>query len=248
VTGGRLIGVGVGPGDPELVTLKALRVLREAAVIFVPVGDGDGTPDGAALGRAEAVVLAHVDAAKVRRLTFTLAGDRAARAANWDRAGGEVARALRSGMTAAFATIGDPSIYSTFAYLAATVRGLLPEVAFETVPGITAMQDLACRSAVTLVEGGERLALLPLTTGTGPLAAALDAFDTVVCYKGGQHLPEILEALRAAGRLERAVFGARLGLDGEIVRPAAELLGRSGPYLSTVIALPERPARGSKLP
>ena len=248
MTPGRLIGVGVGPGDPELVTLKALQAFREAAVIFVPVADGAGGAAAAALGRAEAVVLAHADAAKVRRLGFTLAGDPAARAANWDRAGAEVARTLRAGLTAAFATIGDPSVYSTFAYLAATVRALVPEAGVETVPGITAMQDLASRSRVTLVEGDERLALLPLGTGTERLAEALAGFHTVVCYKGGQHLPEILEALRAAGRLDRAVFGARLGLDGEVIRPAAELAGRSGPYLSTVIALPDRPARGSRLP
>ena len=238
---GRLIGVGVGPGDPELLTVKGVRVLREADVVFVPVGDTGET------GRAEAVVLAYVAPASVRRLTFALAADAAAREASWDRAGAAVAEVVMAGGVAAFATLGDPSVYSTFAYLAATVRELVGEVPVEVVPGVTAMQDLAARSGTVLVEGGERLALLPLATGTAHLAEALAGFDTVVCYKSGRHLPEIVEALRDAGRLDRALYGARLGLEGETIRPAADLSGEPGPYLSTVIALPGRPGRGSKL-
>ncbi len=238
---GRLVGVGVGPGDPELVTVRAVRVLREADAVFVPVAETGE------VGRAEAVVRAHADPARVRRLVFALSDEVAAREANWDRAGAAVAGVLAGGGTAAFATIGDPSVYSTFSYLAATVRDLLGAVEVETVPGITAMQDLAARAGVSLVEGTERLALFPFTAGPERLAEALRAFDTVVCYKGGRHLPDLLEVLRRAGRLDRALYGARLGLAGEVVRPAAELPARPGPYLSTLIALPERRGRGSAL-
>jgi precorrin-2/cobalt-factor-2 C20-methyltransferase len=238
---GRLVGVGVGPGDPELVTVKGVRALQRADVVFVPVADTGET------GRAEAVALAYVPPDRVRRLTFVLAGDAAAREASWDRAGAAVAEVTAAGRVAAFATLGDPAVYSTFAYLAATVRGLAGDVEVETVPGVTAMQDLAARSGTVLVEGGERLALLPLAAGPRRLTEALASFDTVVCYKGGRHLPEIMDTLRRAGRLERAVYGARLGLPDEIVSPAAKLAPEPGPYLSTVIALPDRPSRGSKL-
>jgi precorrin-2/cobalt-factor-2 C20-methyltransferase len=240
-TTGRLIGVGVGPGDPELVTVKGARALERADVVFVPVGDTGET------GRAEAVALAYVPPERLRRLTFALAGDAGAREASWDRAGAAVAEVVAAGRVAAFATLGDPAVYSTFAYLAATVRALVRDVLIETVPGVTAMQDLAARSGTVLVEGGERLALLPLAAGARRLSEALTSFDTVVCYKGGRHLPEIVDALRRSGRLERTVYGARLGLPGEIVRPAAQLDAGPGPYLSTLIALPERPSRGSKL-
>jgi precorrin-2/cobalt-factor-2 C20-methyltransferase len=238
---GRLIGVGVGPGDPELLTVKGIRALRRADTVFVPVGDTGET------GRAEAVVLSYAEPARVRRLAFALAGDAAARESSWDRAGAAVAQVVAAGKVAAFATLGDPGVYSTFAYLVATVRELIGELPVEVVPGVTAMQDLAARSGTVLVEGSERLALLPLAGGTAPLASALASFDTVVCYKGGRHLPEIVDALKDSGRLGSALYGARLGLPGETIRPATTLGDRPGPYLSTVIALPERPSRGSKL-
>jgi len=235
----RLVGVGVGPGDPELVTVKGVRELREAAVVFVPV------TDTGEVGRAEATVLAHVDAGRVRRLRFAI-HDEDARTEAWDRAGAEVAAALRDNGSAAFATIGDPNVYSTFTYLAATVQALLPEVEIATVPGITAMQDLAARSGTVLVEGTETLALLPFTAGEAVLEQALATFDTVVAYKGGRRFDAVLDVVRRAGRLDDAVYGARLGLDGEQVEGAEEHQGPAH-YLSTLLVPAKRSARGGKL-
>ncbi|MDX6209951.1 MAG: precorrin-2/cobalt-factor-2 C20-methyltransferase [Frankiales bacterium] len=234
----RLVGVGVGPGDPELVTVKAVRELREAAVVFVPV------TDTGEIGRAEATVLAYVDEARVRRLRFAIHDDDARRHA-WDQAGAEVAAALEQG-DAAFATIGDPNIYSTFTYLAATVCDLLPGVEISTVPGITAMQDLAARSGTVLVEGTETLALLPFTAGAAALAHALDTFDTVVAYKGGRRFEAVIDVVRRAGRIDEAVYGARLGLDGEEVLGAAEHTGPAH-YLSTLLVPAKRTGRGGRL-
>ena len=141
----RLIGVGVGPGDPELVTVKAVRVLREADLVFVPILAG--APEGP--GRAGATVREHVDGANVRAVPFVLddrGGRTESRLSAWDEAARAVVAGFEAGATSiAFATIGDPNIYSTFSYLAQTVRVLIPEVVVETVPGITAMQDLAAR-------------------------------------------------------------------------------------------------------
>jgi precorrin-2/cobalt-factor-2 C20-methyltransferase len=143
----RLIGVGVGPGDPDLVTVKAVKVLQSADHVFVPVADTGE------VGRAEATVIAHIRADRITRLVFALTDDVARNEGAWDAAGAAVADAIRDGDTAVFATIGDPNLYSTFSYLAQTVRALLPDVVIETVPGITAMQDLAARSGTVLAEG-----------------------------------------------------------------------------------------------
>jgi precorrin-2/cobalt-factor-2 C20-methyltransferase len=234
----RLSGVGVGPGDPELITVKAVETLRAADAAFVPVAD-----TGEA-GYAERVVRAHLPDRRLDRLTFALSDDAAAREASWDAAGQAVAETLRAGGHAAFATIGDPNLYSTFTYLADTIRTLVPEVEVDTVPGITAMQDLAARAGTVLAEGTQRLALLPFTAGPDALDAALADYDTVVSYKGGRHLPRVREAISRAGRTADAVFGARLGLAGEEV---GDLPGQPGPYLSTVIVTRPRGARGGHL-
>jgi precorrin-2/cobalt-factor-2 C20-methyltransferase len=238
-----LVGVGMGPGDPELVTLKAVRVLHDADLVLVPVmATGEQ-------GRAEATVRAHVRHDRITRVPFALdeGGDPARREGLWDAAADAVIAAFAGGARlVAFATIGDPNVYSTFTYLAATVRPRVPGLTVETVPGITAMQDLAARSGTVLCEGRETLALLPLTAGVAPFSAALASFDTVVGYKSGGHLPEVLAAVRAAGRLDGAVHGARLGLPGEDIRPAAEVTGPV-PYLSTLLVPGRRTRRGGKL-
>jgi precorrin-2/cobalt-factor-2 C20-methyltransferase len=228
-----LVGVGMGPGDPELVTVKAVRVLHEADLVLVPVmATGEQ-------GRAEATVRAHVTHDRVVRVAFALTegAGMAEREAAWDCAADAAVTAFGGGATVvAFATIGDPNVYSTFTYLADTVRPWVPGLTVATVPGITAMQDLAARSGTVLCEGRETLALLPLTAG----------FDTVVGYKSGSHLPEVLGAVRDAGRLDGAVHGASLGLPGEDIRPAAEVTGPA-PYLSTLLVPGRRTRRGGKL-
>lgn len=228
---GTLVGVGVGPGDPELLTLKGLRALGEADEVFVPVGDlGE-------VGRAEAIVRAHLgdDPDRVTRLVFALSDDETARNDNWKRAARTLAGSLLEGKRCAFATIGDPNLYSTFTYLARTVRGIITDLEVETVPGIMAMQDLASRSGTVLALGDEKLVLLPFTAGREVLEDALKGFETVVCYKGGGRLREVLDVAEGAGRIEGAVYGARLGMEGEEVVRAGEAYGREGTYLATVI-------------
>lgn len=239
----QLVGVGVGPGDPELVTVKGVRALHDADLVLVPVLDLSEQ------GRAEATVRANVSHDRIRRVVFALneRTDRGRREAAWDAAAAETAAAFAAGATTvAFATIGDPNVYSTFTYLAETVRELVPGLTARTIPGITAMQDLAARSGTVLCEGSETLTLLPLTAGLDAFRAALAGHDTVVGYKSGRHLPEALTAVREAGRLDEAVHGAWLGLPGEDIRPAAEVTGPA-PYLSVLVVPGKRTSRGGKL-
>lgn len=239
----RLTGVGVGPGDPELVTVKGVRVLETADLVVVPVMDADEQ------GRAEATVRSCVTHDRLRRLVFALddrGGATPERLSAWEAAADAVAEQLSArGGSVAFATLGDPNVYSTFTYLADAVRARLPGVVVDTVPGITAMQDLASRTGTVLCEGVESLALLPMTAGIEAFEEALTHFDTVVAYKGGRQMERVRDVLRRAGRLDDAVYGAALGLPGEQLGPLPE---GPAPYLSTVIVpAAGRTARGSKL-
>lgn len=243
----RLIGVGVGPGDPELLTLKARRVLLDADVILVPSTEASG--DGP--GRAELVVAAACPEAssRIRRVPFTM-GDRTGvtprRAAAWQTSATAAVDAFTAGATTiAFATVGDPSVYSTFSYLAASVHEELPDVHTEVVPGITAMQALAAASGTPLTEGDESLTLVTMKHGIGDVTDALAGHPggTVVAYKIGRHFAALREHLTASGSHHV------IGVD---VATGRQRLGRATdfdamPYFGAVIITPPRGEKGSRL-
>lgn len=239
-----LIGIGVGPGDPELLTVKAARLLREANAVFAPSTALDRE------SRAEQIVLA-ATGLRARRLVFALedqGGVTPERTAAWDAAAREVLAAFEAGAeTVAFVTLGDPNVYSTFGYLAQTVAGLDQSVRVETVPGITAMQDLAARADVRLAEGREPLTLVPATAGLDEVRAALAGAGTVVVYKGGRHAEDLAAAVEASGRAELAVLGTDLGLATERIGALRDREPGRAPYFTTLIAPPVRRARGGAL-
>jgi precorrin-2/cobalt-factor-2 C20-methyltransferase len=224
-----LIGVGVGPGDPELMTVRAMRAVREADRVLAPSSAVD------AVGRAESIVRQACPGVRVERLVFAMgaAEGSIAEAAN------VVLTGLDAGQRLAFVTLGDPNVYSTFSSVSARVRRLRPEAVVETVPGIMAFQELAARSGTVVLHDTERLALVTALDGPSALEAALaDATQAVVVYKGGRHLPAMAKALTSAGRLHGAVMGELLGLPGERIVPVAEAAEGPAAYLATVIVPP----------
>lgn len=244
----RLVGVGVGPGDPELLTVKAARLLDSAEVILVPATETSG--QGA--GRAERVVSQACPQAvgRVQRIPFSMSerhGVGPRRTESW-RAGVTAAvEAFRRGArTVAFATVGDPTIYSTFSYLRAGVAEELADVDFALIPGITAMQALAAASGWPLVEGREILALVPATVGPQKLGELLDVADTVTIYKGGRTLPAVLDQLRSHQR--GAVIGTDVSLPGQQLTTLDEVDAQETlPYFSTVLSAPSRTITGGRI-
>ena len=225
----KLTGVGVGPGDPDLLTARALRVLRAADRVVAPSVAVD------AVGRAESVVRQAAPDVAVDRLVFDMSGDH-----SYEATAETLVAHLDAGEHVAFVTLGDPNVYSTFSSVAAAVVARRPGTEVETVPGIMAFQDLAARAGTVVLDGTESLALVTALGGTEQVAAALaDPERAVVVYKGGRHLPALAKLLADAGRLDGAVFGELLGLPGERVAPVADVAS-TGPatYLATVIVPP----------
>jgi precorrin-2/cobalt-factor-2 C20-methyltransferase len=232
---GALVGVGVGPGDPELLTVKALRTLQLADRVFSPTMAVDS------VGRAESIVREADPSIRVERLVFAIRRDDEARTKAHDEAAKRIIECLEAGERVAFITLGDPNVYSTFHHLARLVVDQRPDVPIETVPGIMAFQELAARAGVVVLDGAERLQLVSAVDGPEVLDDALaDEDAAVIVYKGGRHLPAIAERLERRGRVDGAVFGELLGLPGERIGAVKEHADAAAAYLATVIVPPRR--------
>ena len=240
-----LFGIGVGPGDPELITVKAVHALRHCERILVPATEASGS--GA--GRAETIVLAACPdvAERIVRIPFSMAdrtGVTKRRADSWQASADQAVASFDAGATTiGFATIGDPSVYSTFSYLASSVREKVADLRVEVIPGITAMQAPAAASRTPLVEGDEVLALVPLKRGIEPLLKVAEVADTCVVYKAGRYLPELRAHLAEIG--DDAVAGIDVGLPAEQISAVSEL--DSAPYFTSVLWPAKRGGRGERL-
>lgn len=253
---GKLVGVGVGPGNPDLLTRQAIEAIENADRVAAPAIAAD-VP-----GRAESIVTAAIPGIHLERLVIAMpvAGRRNgggaegngggadgdsdggdATRSSYDMAARRIAYWLGAGENVAFVTLGDPNIYSTFPTVAQAVRTIVPELQTETVAGICAFQDLAARSGTVLLDGSQSLALVSARDGAGELRDALARPDrAVVVYKGGNHLPAIVSVLEEHGRLEGAILGELLGMPGERVVPLSQATGPVS-YLASVIIPPGDP-------
>jgi precorrin-2/cobalt-factor-2 C20-methyltransferase len=229
---GRLYGIGLGPGDPELVTVKASRLLGSVSWVFAPKADD-------ALGSiAKGIALSHVaPTTKLVELVYPMTRDVEILERHWGAAAATIADVLRGGDDAAFITLGDPMLYSTCAYLVRALRRVVPEVAIEIVPGITSFCASAALTGFVLGEKDSKLLVAPAPDSLVELEQMTRQGGRLVLMKVGSRLPRLVDWLRVLGLLERSCLVSRAGLAGQRVfsnvEPGAELeqLG----YLSTLL-------------
>jgi precorrin-2/cobalt-factor-2 C20-methyltransferase len=223
--------VGIGPGDPELLSLKAVRIIRSVAHVFVPKSEGKG--ESFALD----IVSPYVDRAKVHEMIFPMIRDPRRLQEFWGAAANEILICLRRGDDAAFLTIGDPLTFSTYNYVLEIIRREVPEKNIVTVPGITSYNALAARASFSLAEGGEKIAILPVPDDDlASLREVLGRFDTVVLMKVAKKLDAVLDVLEEMKLTERAVFGSYVGTPREFVtRDLHSLKGTGRGYMSVII-------------
>jgi precorrin-2/cobalt-factor-2 C20-methyltransferase len=227
---GTFYGIGVGPGDPEFITLKALKVLARGPHIFA------STSSKNTYSLAQNIVRAHLHGAKVEHLPFPMTREPGILQEAWEKNARRVLEVLASGTDAAFVTLGDPLTYSTFGYLLKTVKRLDPSVRVITIPGITSYHAAAALIHTPLSEGEDSFFVISGAMGAARLREVLDKSDTIVLLKTYRHMEEILATLEETGLLEHSVCISRCGLEGEtVVEDLRTLKGRPLPYLSMII-------------
>ncbi|MBI5563191.1 MAG: precorrin-2 C(20)-methyltransferase [Deltaproteobacteria bacterium] len=232
---GVLYGVGVGPGDAELMTRKAVRILGEAQVIAVPKS-AEASADGLSKALSIAGAVVDMTGKTVVELPFPMTRDKERLRASRAAAASVVAGHLAAGRDAAFITLGDALLYSTFGYIVPFVKELLPDARVDYVPGITSFSAAAALSGMPLAESGERLAVIPAAYDMEEARGALAAFDTVVFMKVNRAIDRITALLEEVGVADRAVFVSRAGWPGEqVVTDISELKGATLDYFSLII-------------
>ncbi len=229
-TAGTLYGIGVGPGDPELITLKALKVLRQVPHIFA-----SSSPKNT-YSLALSIVRCHLNGAGLEHLPFPMTKDEAVLKAAWESNARRVLEVLATGADAAFVTLGDPLTYSTFGYLLKTLKRLDPEVSIVTIPGITSYSAAAALTHIPLTEGEESFYLVSGALGAAKLKEVIDKSDNIVILKTYRYFDDIYQTLEDLDLLDRTTCISRCGLDGEtVVENLRDLKGRDLPYLSMII-------------
>lgn len=228
---GCLYGVGVGPGDPELVTLKAQRVLQSVPLVCVP--QADASADSFALSIARSFI----DTDRQEILRFAFPTDDAEAAADvWETAAATLAGRLQQGQDAAFITEGDPMLFSTFSYVLESIKANYPEIAVEIIPGVSSVMAAAARSSLPLVTHGQRLAILPAVYGIDDLREAIANYDTIVLMKVNRVLLDALANLESLGLAGKGIYVRRATTAREqVVQDLRQLTEEDLDYFSLLI-------------
>ncbi len=228
---GKLYGIGVGPGDPELMTVKAARLVSEADVIITPKTE---KKDGSvALNIAKPYIKDHTEIVPV---VFPMVLDDDTQKEGWEEARTIITKLLSEGKKVVFLTLGDPMFYSTYMYVYRLVENSGYEI--ETVPGVTAFCAIGSHLGYPIVEKEEVLAIVPATAPKEKIDKVLAVADDAVIMKVYRNFGEVQETLKKHDMADDAVMISRVGLDGEEIyrglqdMPADTKLN----YLSTILA------------
>jgi len=231
---GKLIGVGVGPGDPELMTLKAVHALGEADVIayFAKAGNPSHARAIAARHLRQGVTELPLRYPVTTELPACSAGYRDAIRAFYDQAAADIAEHLTAGRSVAVICEGDPLFYGSYMHLHAR---LAARFAAEIVAGVTGMSGCWSAAGLPIAQGDDVFTVLPATLPEAELARRLADADAAVVMKVGRHLPKLRRALKTSGRLPRALYVERGTMADAKLVPFAAKLDDEAPYFAVVL-------------
>ncbi len=222
---GTLFGVGLGPGAPDLITLRAARLIEGASVVAYPTLAG-----AASFARAIAADLIAPGAQEIV-MDVPMSVQRAPAQEAYDKGAAEIAAALDAGQDVVCLCEGDPFFYGSFMYLFARLSG---DYRVEVVPGVTSVTACAARAGLPLAARNERLTVLPGPLPEDELRARIEGAESVVIMKVGRHLAKIRGVIDALGLTDGAVYVERATLPEEVVLPLADAPDKA-PYFSMIL-------------
>lgn len=233
---GTLYGIGVGPGDPDLITVKAVKLLGKVDMIFTASSANND------FSLALDIARPHLpESVEVQSLSFPMTKEEAVTDKAWEGNTHAIARELQQGKEVAFLTLGDPLTYSTFGYILQKMQTLYPDITIETIPGITSYQAAAARINRPLVEAEESLLLTSGAFGGENVRKVGDSVENVVLLKAYKNVPDIIEALDDADMLGNSTAISKCGRENESITSDIRLLAEREPdYWTLVIAKKEK--------
>ena len=238
IQSGRLYLVGVGPGDPELMTCKAARILEQTKIWVAPKAKKNGNSNALHIAAAQVGVAEKT----VLELRFPMVkvhlghqpADEVVQA--WQEAAAVVWSHLEQGDDVAFPTLGDPALYSTAFYLLDTLQGHHPDARVTIIPGITAMAACSARVCSPLGLGDDVVSIVPAAFDDDRLRTILTTFDAVILMKVFRKMKKIVALLDELGLTDKAVLIERCGMDDQKIYPdIRKTLGRELHYFSTLL-------------
>jgi len=212
-----LIGIGVGPGDVDLLTVKAVNAIQNADIIMCPASKEDRP------SIAFAVVSPIIDKSKnqeVVKLIFPMTKDKDVLEATWKKNAKIMADTVLTGKNVVYLTVGDPFLYSTWIYMHKDLTENYPEMNISVIPGIVSMFTFASKVGVSIAEGAEKVAIIPSCYDLSSVKEIAKNSESMIFLKDGRYFDKVIEVLKESGFPDDSIFaiGQDLGTENEIIR------------------------------
>ncbi|HHY73951.1 MAG TPA: precorrin-2 C(20)-methyltransferase [Bacillus bacterium] len=228
---GTLYGVGVGPGDPELITVKAFRILKESSVIAYP----KSRKGSKSYAHKIIDVYVNPNEKEMLGLVFPMTKDQAVLEKEWTNTVELVSAKLSEGKDVAFVTEGDPLLYSTFIHMMKLMKSKYPHIAIKTIPGISSINGAASRLGLPLADGDDKIAIVPATADYSEMKKVISENDCVVFLKVAKVIKPMLDLLAELKLTNNASVVTKVTSDEEIIWNVNDLKDVDLEYLTLMV-------------
>jgi precorrin-2/cobalt-factor-2 C20-methyltransferase len=213
----QLTGIGVGPGDPDLLTVKAVKAIQNADTIMCPASAEDRP------SIALSVVDSLIDKSKnqeIVKLIFPMTKDKSILETHWKENSKIMSEKVLSGKNVVYLTVGDPYLYSTWIYMHREISQNHPKMKITVIPGIVSMFTFASKVGISIAEGAEKVAIIPSCYDLSSVKEIAKNSEVLVFLKDGRYFDQVIELVRESGFPDDSIFaiGQDLGTDKEIIR------------------------------